>query len=136
MRISDWSSDVCSSDLVDVDTGVVVVPVAVADRRLGAVLLRHVELGGGEAAQRLGGLAVLGAHGSSWMTPLAAASTEENGRRPRFRPIKLGAGRESVSGGIHGSCRRDANVVEHRNTPDPRHLRPKIGTATGREKGG
>src|SRR3546814_18923784 len=93
MRISDWSSDVCSSDLVDVDTGVVVVPVAVADRRLGAVLLRHVELGGGEAAQRLGGLAVLGAHGSSWMQPLAAASTDEKGRRSEERRV----GTECVS---------------------------------------
>src|SRR3546814_3856393 len=32
MRISDWSSDVCSSDLVGVAAGVVGVPVGVPDR--------------------------------------------------------------------------------------------------------
>src|SRR3546814_12418785 len=46
MRISDWSSDVCSSDLIGGEVGVVILPVALHR-------LLHVHSAGRETARRL-----------------------------------------------------------------------------------
>src|SRR3546814_10456023 len=51
MRISDWSSDVCSSDLPDRDAHQIV---GDAERLLAAVRYRQMRHRGGVAGQRLG----------------------------------------------------------------------------------
>src|SRR3546814_11370956 len=55
MRISDWSSDVCSSDLVDRPQPVVEVPRGAVVRRVGDVAPENAaERGGGRALQVAG----------------------------------------------------------------------------------
>src|SRR3546814_17424626 len=86
MRISDWSSDVCSSDLVD-DALTHVHQIELGDAELGAVAVQCVELRARDRILDAGG-AVDGRH-------IVIRHRQIRGQAPRLAAIETQIGRAS-----------------------------------------